>query len=123
MSLAASVLPRNDGTGLRLSLSSRLGQGVSATDPWQVFGHRPDARATTAPVWRTETDVGYGLPTRRGLVVPFVRLKYEDRRQDYRTGLRHELPFGRKLRVEWAIGRQQRGEDWYYLSLLVRGEF
>ena len=110
--IAASVLPRDDGSGVQLTLALRRGARSDLDRGTGDWLHDP--RWPRSDVgWRRDAYLGYGIVVRRALVQPFasVGTANGDRRSQ-RVGLRIDLIDGqRRLGTEISVGREERWPD------------
>ena len=100
-SVTVSLLPRPDGTGLRLAVSS-FRQGIRHPSPaWGPLV--PDQTGVSG--WRLSGEAAFGFLVGRGLASPFV----EHRARHNRLGLRYAVGRSpRGLRLEWTVGHDGR---------------
>ena len=108
--IAVSILPRTDGTGLRVVVSSRRGPRPAALDRWADIApwmEPPPLGAARAPRWRANVRLDYGFAAPRGLATPFVEFGGGDR-ASARLGVRYEIAGGpERLRLEWIVARER----------------
>ena len=124
--LSVSILPRPDGTGLQLSVSSRRGDGEGAMDRWREVSPWSEARRRHPGqrTWRTDLRVAYGTPAARGLARPFVELDASGGGHAYRGGLRYEFDANRSLlRLEFAAGRRPHAGGGHHVALTGEARF
>ena len=101
-----AILPKPDGSGFRLTLTSQRGDSVRVTDRWDAW-HQAEREGATG--WRTQFDLGYGFLSARGLAMPFAHLIASGAdTMYYRSGVRYELGAGaRRFTVELSVGRHR----------------
>ena len=108
--VTASLLPRNDGSGIELRLAFRRGGRndlVLGSDDWQGGTLGPSEAA-----WQRDAYIGYGSLARWGLVQPFASVGTSAAgRPAQRVGLRIDFADkSKRLESEVSIGRR---DSWY----------
>ena len=125
--IAVSILPKADGTGLRVVVSSRRGPPRASLDPWASAAPQldpPPLGAAQAPRWLANARLDYGFAAARGLATPFVEFGGGDRRSA-RFGVRYEIAGGSgRLRLECLVGRERHlAEDRNRIALSIEARF
>ena len=110
--IAASILPRDDGSGVRLTLAWRRGARSDlnrGTDDWL----HESRWGRTDVGQRGDAYLGYGIAARRAIVQPFASIgTATGDRLNQRVGLRIQLgDEQRRLGTEISVGREERGRD------------
>ena len=110
--IAASILPKDDGSGVQLRLAWRRGarNGLDrGTDDWL---HDSRWRGTGTR-WQRDAYLGYGIAARRMLVQPFVSIGATDGGgQTQSVGLRVDFSDQRRqFRSDISVGRQERSRN------------
>ncbi len=129
LDLTVSILPKADGTGLRMALWSRRGAfgrvlgRRSETFPWAP-GFRGGVVAEK-PERLTDARLGYGFAVSRGLATAVFELDAGHAGRGVRLGLRYEVGDpARGFAVEWDFGREsRRGHAGNYVSLTGEARF
>jgi len=128
--VALSLLPRPDGTGVRVSLRSRTGSGGRPPSNWLGMGERlGDDLQTATRGWSLEGTVGHGIAATRigGTVIPFF--EFDTLSRSAATGLRfqtartapfrlgididHDIRFGYRMSVRLGSGPRSDRHLWY----------
>ena len=110
--IAASILPRDDGSGVQLTLALRRGARSDLDRGAGDWLHDP--RWPRSDVgWRRDAYLGYGIVVRRALVQPFASIGTANGdRRSQRVGLRIDSSDGqRRLGTEISVGREERWPD------------
>ena len=115
LSFSAMVLPRADGSGMSLALSSYLGAGMSANNASleQGYGYsgRMEDFAPEMDRWGMDARLGYAVPVQRlsGLLTPFASFDMAGNDgHGLRMGMRYDLANrgGTMLNLEFTGGQQ-----------------
>ena len=125
--VAVSILPKADGTGLRVVVSSRRGSPRPALDRWADIAPWTEPLppgAARAPRWLANVRLDYGFAAPRGLVTPFVELAGGDR-ASARLGARYEIAGASgRLRLECVVGRERHfADDRNRIGLSIEARF